>query len=461
MTPQEFTFCKEVLQYLSSTELTAKNYLFLEPVDTTLFTTYLQYVQRPMDLGTVATLLSTSPTTSTYETVDQFFVDIFLCFHNAVAFHSDKKENSWIVKLAKEMIRITQREQKKMMKKLEDIGSKINTSKAVRHESSVSLQSSVEDGEIKSVELESAPEMPTIATTTDSSNRKEKTTSAIKSNTSQRQSKFKITLPLSKNAPMSKSSSDNGTAEASKISSLQLTSRGKQMPRDETVAAMPSTIASTTQPPPKIRLSLGTGGGVVGAKKSSSATTTSSVDQSTVPSKLNTSQIRLVESNLVNRGASDVSVLEQAGGLLPSKVALNPLSSSKTLKKLPLQAKSSETASHDTTTTPIQSSSFSDLNTYFSLGVKINNVDDLFTTAFTVSSVPMTRAPREQCFKVLSALIRRNSNHAHWFLKPVNDPRLVDDYKAKYVHAYLCTFCLLIKYCNSFFVLLGFLNRWI
>jgi len=401
MTPQEFTLCKEVVQYLSSTELTAKNYLFLEPVETSEFPTYLSDIKRPMDLGTVSTLLNSSPQTSTYQTVDQLFADILLCFENAVTFHTDKPENKWIVKLAKDMIRVTQREQKKMMKKLE------GANEPGTMKSSASLPS-MEDGEVKSIEVE-AHEVSTGGDS--SSNRKGKNVSVVKTNKNQRQAKFKITLPLSKNAPTTKvlESTVAEGMEATKISTQ--TTQGKQMLTDTTPVAPMATSATVISqpPPPKIRLNLGAGGG---GKKAPSVQATKQTPN------LNTTQTSL---EVADRG-SDPSVLEQTGRL-SSNPTLNP----KTLKKLPLQSKSSEPASYNTQSSSIDST--------FSVGIDIHHVDALFATtaSFTVFSVSMTREPREQAYKVLAALVRRNSAHAHWFLKPVNDPRLVEDYKAKYV----------------------------
>uniref|UniRef100_A0A7S2EII2 Bromo domain-containing protein n=1 Tax=Ditylum brightwellii TaxID=49249 RepID=A0A7S2EII2_9STRA len=48
-----------------------------------------------------------------------------------------------------------------------------------------------------------------------------------------------------------------------------------------------------------------------------------------------------------------------------------------------------------------------------------------------VSTVEMTSHLRGSCFKVMSALKRRQAKGAKWFLKPVSDNRLIQDYRAK------------------------------
>jgi hypothetical protein len=43
----------------------------------------------------------------------------------------------------------------------------------------------------------------------------------------------------------------------------------------------------------------------------------------------------------------------------------------------------------------------------------------------------MTPKVKAQCYKVISALKRREHLEIRWFLKPVDDPMVIDDYRAK------------------------------
>jgi hypothetical protein len=114
------------------------------------------------------------------------------------------------------------------------------------------------------------------------------------------------------------------------------------------------------------------------------------------------------------------SILELTGR--PQQSHLHTVKAS---RKLPLQNKCAESVLQ------ITAQATMDQLSSFSSGLCISNLDDLFDPTVGVTTVPMTCNTRDQCHKVLNGLIRRNSNNAIWFLKPVNDPRLVDDYKAK------------------------------
>ena len=287
-----------------------------------------------------------------------------------------------------------------MMKKLDEAANESGRlgTKSLREEN-VSSQAA-EEYEMKTHELES--QVP--------SNKKEKNISAVKTNKSQRQAKVKITLPLSKNAPTSNKNQDSiGMNDSSKLSTTL--SRGKQMLQsgsDAGQAVSNSSSVTSISQPPKIRLSLASVSG--GGRKSVAGMQPS------------TSQYLNPGPEVHDTGDSATSVLEQIGQ--------SPNTHSHSLKgarKLPLQSKSSVTLD------PAVTGSSMDLISTFSLGVSISNIDALFNSSVSTSTVPMNRGPREQCNKVLSALIRRNSTNSNWFVKPVNDPRLVDDYKDKYV----------------------------
>ena len=99
MNATDIRICRDVITTLKSTKYSAKNYLFLEPVDIKFFPTYVSIVGKPMDLGTALNNLELGM----YTTKEAFFIDVGLCFENAEKFHKDKPENDWIIKMAREM----------------------------------------------------------------------------------------------------------------------------------------------------------------------------------------------------------------------------------------------------------------------------------------------------------------------------------------------------------------------
>ncbi len=49
----------------------------------------------------------------------------------------------------------------------------------------------------------------------------------------------------------------------------------------------------------------------------------------------------------------------------------------------------------------------------------------------TVGEATMNNTRRAQCYKILSSFKRRQPTNSKWFLKPINDPMIVKDYKEK------------------------------
>lgn len=109
MTELDRRLCLAAFSALTSKHLSKKNFLFLKPIDTTHFPTYLDVVKRPMDLGTLRDNLEAGR----YASRSHFFDDAALCFENAVTFNDGKKDRRWVVKLARSMLRIVGRERAK------------------------------------------------------------------------------------------------------------------------------------------------------------------------------------------------------------------------------------------------------------------------------------------------------------------------------------------------------------
>ena len=114
MNPDEFQFCTDIIKTLTSKQYSSKNYLFLTPVDTSYFPTYNNIIKRPMDLGTAEKNLQSGY----YQLKEDFYADTVLCFENAELFHKDIKENQWIVKLAKDMKKLFGKVKRNLEKKV-------------------------------------------------------------------------------------------------------------------------------------------------------------------------------------------------------------------------------------------------------------------------------------------------------------------------------------------------------
>lgn len=118
MSVADENICKAALEVLMSQTNGKKNYLFLEPVDLKFVPNYPDVVKRPMDLGTIKKNLDGAEgATKTFQSREEFWADVDLVFENAIFFHTPIKENAWIIKLAKQMQKVVEREKKKAEKK--------------------------------------------------------------------------------------------------------------------------------------------------------------------------------------------------------------------------------------------------------------------------------------------------------------------------------------------------------
>lgn len=109
MNSSELQACRNSLDVLTSKDHTKKNYLFLEPVDTSYIPDYAAKIPRPMDLGTVRNKLEGGQ----YAVTSQFWTDVDLTFQNALTYHKDRKDTQHVTKFAKDMIKLVNKEKKK------------------------------------------------------------------------------------------------------------------------------------------------------------------------------------------------------------------------------------------------------------------------------------------------------------------------------------------------------------
>jgi len=310
--------CKVALEVFMSPTNGKKNYLFLEPVDPNFVPNYTDVVERPMDLGTVKKNLDGAEgATKTFRTRDEFWTDVDLVFENAIFFHTPIKENAWIVKLAKQMQKLVEREKKKAEKKAVGGGAGagiVSGATQKKKRGRPPSRSGTDTG--------GDPSKPAV--------------------------KLKLSAPKAVPAPTA-GAPQGGTTGTSTLSATAKTKPSK----------------------PKLKLKLGGsgGGGAAGSIGSFSRgkEVPSDVDKAKPAAKLSKPKLKL-------------SITESSGPP-PSGKGRGPVS-----KKIPPPAQTST----------------------------------------------MTLAELAQCSKALSAIRNRNTHDdIQWFLKPVSDPQLIQDYKSK------------------------------
>lgn len=351
MSLDDLNLCKAALGSLMSKTNAKKNYLFLEPVNLQLLPTYAEVVKRPMDLGTVKKNLEGGGD-AVYRRRGEFWADVDQVFTNACIFHGPIKENEWIVKLAKQMQKIVEREKKKAEKKIAAAGNGA--------------------GIVSGATLKKKRGRPPKVKTEDGS-AAGKAKPAVKLKLSAPKAVVSA-IEASQNAAAA--AGGGGTAGTSSVPApSQAKGRGK---KETAVKAKPS------KPKISLKLSLGDGGGGGGSSVKSAGSAGTSSRGKALP--------------------TDISPAEKVKTKARNKTGPKP--------KLKLSISESSSGSGKARGRPPGSSK----------------------TAAPLSS-SMTLSEVAQCSKALSALRRRNPiESTKWFNKPVSDPQIVDDYRAKVPH---------------------------
>eukprot|EP00977_Amphora_coffeiformis_P006566 scaffold1404_cov166-Amphora_coffeaeformis.AAC.33 len=107
--PPERELAKTLITNLRSEKYKDRNYLFLAPFDLSQVPGYLDVVPVPLDLQTVANKLEQNQ----YDSMDAFMADLNQIFHNAIRYHATR-ETKWIAGMAKDMLKVTQKEKSKL-----------------------------------------------------------------------------------------------------------------------------------------------------------------------------------------------------------------------------------------------------------------------------------------------------------------------------------------------------------
>ena len=324
MSVADQNICKAALEVLMSKTNGKKNYLFLEPVDLQFVPNYPDVVKQPMDLGTIKKNLDGAEgATKTFQSREEFWADVDLVFENAIFFHTPIKENAWIIKLAKQMQKLVEREKKKAEKKAVGGGAGagiVSGATQKKKRGRPPSRSGADAG--------GDPPKPAV--------------------------KLKLSVPKAAAA-----------APTAAVAPQQGGAGGPSAAATTTAKAKPSK--------PKLKLKLG--GSTTGSIGSSSRgkEVPSDVDKAKPAAKVSKPKLKL-------------SISESSGPPPAGKATAGKGRGPGGGKKIPPPAKGST----------------------------------------------MSPAEVAQCSKVLSAIHNRNTQEdIQWFLKPVSDPQLVEDYKSK------------------------------
>jgi hypothetical protein len=113
MSAEDMEICRRTISILLSPKYKDKSLLFRDPFDLSQVPGYLDICQRQLDISTVSKNLEDG----IYKSRDEFFSDAMLIFENARKYHTGRPQTLWIVKPAKEMLKVVEREKRNADKK--------------------------------------------------------------------------------------------------------------------------------------------------------------------------------------------------------------------------------------------------------------------------------------------------------------------------------------------------------
>jgi hypothetical protein len=382
MNELDLKICQEVVTIIQSAKYSAKNYLFLEPVDQSIFTTYATVVARPMDLGTVSKNLERG----VYKTREECFQDCDICFDNAETFHKDFPENKWIIKLGKDMKKILAKERARVEKKLLKATATTTATPAAKAATS---------------EVKNAASNP------------------ISSGTSTKQPKIRLSLVGGKT---------NTGATTLSQPSIESSSNNLAPPAEVLDAVKSSKKTTTSSKKTKAKLSL-----KLNANKTSATSATAS--SSKLKLKISSNSMSSIANNTDDpsfmtttpKATSEQQFAKQEPTTAAPTAKKGTHASSSSKKKEKLNHRILPTASKVRT---YKSTLELAMSTPVPATASTMTVDNTLASDGGI----MTDFRKDQCYKSISALKRSDYENVSWFTHPVNDPRLIDDYKAKIQH---------------------------
>lgn len=441
MPPEDLEKCRQVVKNLMSEKYKKYNQLFIEPFPLESVPGYLDVVDKKLDIKTLAANLEAG----LYKSRMEFFDDASLIFQNAIKYHSNR-ETKWINKPAKEMLKVVQRELKNLDKRPSKIltkqrGGSLKLKVGGKKDPTASYIAAVaagaqeeEDDEEGAEDMTTSSDADPVATATGGgevavaappkpkvslklktggAKAKEKIPSAKAKPT---QPKLKLKISLSKKTtaagvsdasttprppsaaaasapPASEGSSTSVKGEkSSKVQQIRLSGpRGKELPKGVTA---PTTTTTTK----KI-----TGKATAGKAASAKATTAKATGPKTATAKATGAKTTTAKATAA---AGKTTAAKAATGKAAKKTGTK-----KTTKKMKKATEATPALPASTAQSAIAAAATP-----------------------TGAASMMTPIRKAQCAKILSGLKRRKNKSINWFLLPVSDKNIVQDYKSKIKH---------------------------
>ena len=409
MSAEDVEICRSAVKTLKSDKYKDKNYLFLEPFDLNQTPGYMDVVEKVMDLST----LSNNLEAGLYPNRQAFFQDASVIFENAIAYHGARQESKWISKQAKEMLKITQREIKSADKKAGmgggpsiSLGMKLPTKKNKLAAAAAAADGGKKEGSGNKLKLKIGGSAPSGASTP----------SSVTS------TKPKVSIKIKASTGGSKETQQRAEQET-----------GKQPPAEKKKKGL------------KLTLKLGKSKAVESGDPSPSTTPATSRAATPTPSEAKASS----SSPKSTSGTSGkISIKLPAGprgkelpkGVAPPKPAGKKTTArGKAAAKKPAAKTNTKAKKDKPLTKEVKAAAEAKAKSIISGSKAAQAKGSSKSKSKTSSSssvsasyrCPMNPQRKAQCAKVLSGLRRRKQKKVSWFLHPVSDKGIVQDYRRK------------------------------
>jgi hypothetical protein len=485
----EQALAQQLLTNINSEKYKSWNYLFQQPFDLSQTPGYLDVVSKPLDLETVQKNLNATVGTNpaAYTTFAEFWTDLTNVFHNAVKYHLGRQQTKWIAKMAKEMIKISNKERKSLDPSVKKGGSSASGAGANAAALPTKPSLKIKLGKKKS----EGKQLPAVADTTAAP-----TTATPAAATSKPKLSLKLKLPTAASAAAATPApATSGTAAATSTSTSEPKSEPKlslkfKLPTAASAAATVATTASEksaksapvkakpTKPKLKLKLSLGNkmkaaatataaaaGAGAVvldsktnpakpppaaaatAAATASTPTTTPSAPPQQPPAASTaastgaaaaTASAKIQIKPAPGRGkelpkGAVASAASASTTTTPTTTPIAPVKKGKELPKAVTSASAAATSTTATTTTKKKKVSTKKKKAASTGGAVAATIAG--SNSSSSNGKPTLPAPtKQQCLKVVAGLRRRQQKHIAWFVQPISDKSILPDYKAKIPH---------------------------
>lgn len=408
MSPEDTEICRQIAKAISSERYKENNYVFLYPFDLSETPGYMDVVSKLMDLSTLSANLESG---TVYHTREEFYADAKRTFENAIAYHKNRPASKWLVKLAKEMLKTFEKERIKAEKSI--IGGSTAPSTTASGSSSSNKGGLVLPTKKNKLKLKlggggggaAAVSLSAEAAAGDSSmaaTAKSKVTIKLKSPSS--------STSASQAPSASAADVDQGAAAAAaenKKPRLTLKLGKAKGPEEQTMMTTTTMITSAAEalpstPPPPDGSAAAAAANNKGNKISLKVPGSGGSSRGKELPKGVTPELPTKKKATGKAASSTKPTVAKAAGA-GTKAKASGSKTSKTKAKITLKTSAASSASQSAA----------------------------IMRGAAGSSSLMTPARKAQCAKVLSGLKRREQKTIGWFMQPVSDKAIVQDYKAK------------------------------